>query len=300
MSASDAKRPLSAQTLKLLKKMQVGELTEHLIYTRVADIVEKKSPENAAVLRRVGEEERRHAAIWRAYTGFEAKPDLHKVRRTVLLARVFGFTFAMKKMESGEESAQKTYGRLFAEVPEAERICADEERHEQELLAMLDEERLHYVGSMVLGLNDALVELTGTLAGLTFAMQNNKLVALSGLITGASATLSMASSEYLSARSEGRQDALKSCVYTGIAYLVTVTLLVLPYLLLPAGAYLVSLLIMLLTVVLIIAGFTYYVSVAQGLAFRRRFTEMAAISLGVAVISFVIGLIVKQCLGIDV
>lgn len=199
--------------------MQVGELTEHLIYTRVADIVEKKSPENAAVLRRVGEEERRHAAIWAAYTGFEAKPDLHKVRRTVLLARVFGFTFAMKKMESGEESAQKTYGRLFAEVPEAERICADEERHEQELLAMLDEERLHYVGSMVLGLNDALVELTGTLAGLTFAMQNNKLVALSGLITGASATLSMASSEYLSARSEGRQDALKSCVYTGIAYL---------------------------------------------------------------------------------
>lgn len=290
---------LSQQTLAQLRRFQVGELTECLIYTRVADLIEKKAPENAAVLRRVGAEEHKHAEIWRGYTGFDARPDLRRVRHFVFLARVFGFTFAMKKMEGGEAGAQKAYGLLFDEVPAARQICADEARHESELLAMLDEERLHYVGSMVLGLNDALVELTGTLAGLTFALQNNRLVALSGLITGASATLSMASSEFLSARSEGRSDALKSCTYTGIAYLITVTLLVLPYLLLPAGAYLISLLIMLVTVVLIIAGFSYYVSVAQGLSFKKRFGEMALISLSVAVISFIIGLIVKQCLGID-
>src|SRR5699024_9005113 len=118
--------------------------------------------------------------------------------------RLLGFTFAMKRMESGEERAQKVYAQLYDQIPEAAEIRADEERHEAALLELLDEERLHYVGSMVLGLNDALVELTGTLAGLTFAMQDNQLVALSGLITGASATLSMASSEYLSARSEGR------------------------------------------------------------------------------------------------
>ena len=57
----------------------------------------------------------------------------------------------------------------------AQKIAEDEERHEQKLLAILDEERLQYVGSMVLGLNDALVELTGTLAGLTLALQNTKL-----------------------------------------------------------------------------------------------------------------------------
>ena len=84
---------------------------------------------------------------------------------------------------------------------------------------------------MVLGLNDALVELTGSLAGFTFAMQNTRLIALSGLIIGISATFSMASSEFLAARSEGRSDAFKSCTYTGIAYLVTVVLLILPYLL---------------------------------------------------------------------
>ena len=59
-----------------------------------------------------------------------------------------------------------------------------EEEHEHALLEMLDEERLWYVGSMVLGMNDALVELTGSLAGFTFAMQNTSLIALSGLIMG--------------------------------------------------------------------------------------------------------------------
>lgn len=164
----------------------------------------------------------------------------------------------------------------------------------------MDEERLQYVGSMVSGLNDALVELTGTLAGLTLALQNTKLIALSGLITGVSATLSMASSEFLSARSEGREDAFKSCVYTGIAYCITVALLVLPYLVFDDEHYLHALGTMLVTVVLIILVFTYYISVAKDLDFKKRFWEMALISLSVAAFSFVIGLLVKEALGIDI
>ena len=49
---------------------------------------------------------------------------------------------------------------------------------------MIDEEKLKYIGAVVLGMNDALVELTGTLAGLTLALQNEKLVGVAGLITG--------------------------------------------------------------------------------------------------------------------
>ena len=105
------------------------------------------------------------------------------------------------------------------------------------------------MGSMVLGMNDALVELTGTLAGLSLAMQNTRIIALSGLITGISATLSMASSEFLSAKSEGNENALKSCIYTGIAYLITVTLLILPYLIFPPQAWIWALATMLVTVV---------------------------------------------------
>ncbi|MBR5229529.1 MAG: VIT1/CCC1 transporter family protein, partial [Firmicutes bacterium] len=156
------------------------------------------------------------------------------------------------------------------------------------------------VGSMVLGLNDALVELTGSLAGFTFAMQNTRLIALSGLIIGISATFSMASSEFLAARSEGRSDALKSCSYTGVAYLITVILLILPYLLFSTGQFIPALICMLVIVVLIIAGFTYYTSVAQDEPFTSRFAEMALISIGVAVVSFFVGILAKQLLGVDI
>ena len=153
---------------------------------------------------------------------------------------------------------------------------------------------------MVLGMNDALVELTGSLAGFTFAMQNTKLIALAGLIIGISATFSMASSEFLSARSEGRTDALKSCAYTGVAYLITVILLILPFLLLGNAQYLIALAIMMAIVVGIIAVFTYYISVAQDGKFKSRFLEMTLISVGVAVLSFVVGALAKHFLGVEV
>ena len=154
-------------------------------------------------------------------------------------------------------------------------------------------------GDVVLGLNDALVELTGSLAGFAFALQNTRLIALSGLIVGISATFSMASSEFLAARSEGRSDALKSCSYTGIAYLLTVVALIAPYLLFPTTQFIPALLCMLVVVILIIAGFTYYTSVAQDQPFKSRFLEMAVISVSVAVLSFVVGILAKRFLGVD-
>jgi VIT1/CCC1 family predicted Fe2+/Mn2+ transporter len=109
----------------------------------------------------------------------------------------------------------------------------------------------------------------------------------------------MASSEFLAARSEGRSDALKSCTYTGIAYLVTVVLLILPYLLLPNESFLLALACMLVIVIMIIAGFTYYTSVAQDEPFGSRFKEMTLISVSVAVMSFVVGILAKKFLGVD-
>ena len=99
-------------------------------------------------------------------------------------------------MEKQEDADATKYEQYIIDLPEAQSISEEEDAHEKELMSMLDEDRLKYVGSMVLGLNDALVELTGTLAGLSLALQDTKLIALSGLITGISATLSMMSSEY--------------------------------------------------------------------------------------------------------
>ena len=290
-------KKISEKALALIFKMQQGEMTESVIYTRIAKFA--RGEENKEVLRRIAREELAHCQIWEKYTGKTVKPQMGKVRWYTLLARVFGFTFAVKLMEKGEGNAQSEYATLEAEVEESAAIRQQEEEHEQALLQMLDEENLHYVGSMVLGLSDALVELTGSLAGFAFALQNTKVIALSGLIVGISATFSMASSEFLAARSEGRTDAMKSCTYTGIAYLITVILLIAPYLLFPADQFLPALFCMLAMVVLIIAGFTFYTSVAQDQKFGKHFLEMAGISIGVAVISFVVGILAKKFLGVD-
>ena len=289
---------LSPKATGIILKMQQNEMTESAIYEKIAKFA--KGEENRQTLLRLAREERAHYDIWKKYTGAEMKPEKGKVLKFTMIARILGFTFAVKLMEKGEGNAQEEYALLAGEVAESIHIRQQEEEHEHALLAMLDEERLQYVGSMVLGLNDALVELTGSLAGFTFALQNTKLIALSGLIIGISATFSMASSEFLAARSEGRTDALKSCTYTGIAYLITVVLLILPYLLLGSSQYIAALVCMLVIVVLIIAGFTFYTAVAQDQPFKSRFLEMALISIGVAVVSFVVGILAKNLLGVEV
>ena len=291
-------KELSKKALDIIKKMQQNELTESVIYREIAKFA--KGEENKKTLLRLADEEKAHYEIWKKYTGEEMKPQKGKIFKYKLLARILGFTFAVKLMENGEEGAQKEYSCLAEEVEESVHIREQEEEHEQALLGILDEERLQYVGSMVLGMNDALVELTGSLAGFTFAMQNTRLIALSGLILGISATMSMAASEFLAAKSEGRNDAFKSCCYTGVAYLITVALLILPYLLLGNSQYMLALFVMIAMVVLIIAGFTYYISVAKGEKFKPRFLEMTIISISVAVISFFVGILAKMFLGVDI
>lgn len=281
---------------QVLKKLQINERTEHLVYQGIAKHV--KDGKNKEILNQISKEELYHAGVWQKVSGKAEKPNKRKARWLVFLSYILGFTFVLKKMEGGEKNADAMYTELSKTYPEAKAIAADEEKHEKELLGMLDEERLQYVGSMVLGLSDALVELSGTLAGLTFALQNTKLIALSGLITGISATLSMGSSEYLSAKNSGEPNALKSSMYTAIAYVFTVFFVVLPYLVF--SNYILAMVMMLVFGVLIILGFTYYTSVAKDMPFGKRFFEMSGISLSVAAISFVIGILVKKFLGLDV
>ncbi len=92
--------------------------------------------------------------------------------------------------------------------------------------------------------------------------------------------MSMAASEYLSTKS-GRdiEDSRRAALYTGVAYIFTVTALVLPYLLL--SNYYACLAVSLAIAVLIIAVFNYY-GCGKGEPFRRRFVEMAGLSLSIA------------------
>jgi len=288
---------IDADTMKSLQKAQKNEITEHHIYLKLSSFI--KNEHNSKILQQIARDELRHHDELKEFTGTDKKPNTLKVYFYTFISMIFGITFGIKLMERGEESSEKLYKELGNNIKEFERIAKEEDKHEKELVEIIEEERLEFVGSMVLGLNDALVELTGTLAGLTFALKNTRLIALAGLITGIAASLSMAASEYLSTRAEQENTrALKSSLYTGWAYIFTVACLVLPYLVF--SNYVVSLVFTIVAAIFIILVFNFYISVAKNLSFKERFFEMAGISLGVAFISFIIGYLIRLFLGVDI
>ena len=291
------KKPISPEIRQQLIFAQREEITEYHIYSKLAE--QTKDAENQKVLKQIAADELKHYKLWGAYTNKEVSPSYWEIKKYYWIAKIFGLTFGLKLMEKGEEKAQINYALIATEVPEALEVANDENQHEKELLGLIQEEHLKYMGSIVLGLNDALVEILGTLAGLTFALQNTKLVALAGIITGIAGALSMASSEYLSNRAEGKHDmAIKSSVFTGIAYIIAVVFLVAPFLIF--SSVFIGLLAALFDSILIVFLFTYYISVANDQPFRKRFLEMVILSTVVGLISFGLGYVVRIMFGIDV
>lgn len=288
---------LTSKDLEKFIRFQRNEYTESIVYDRLASI--EKDTSNSKVLRLISAEEKAHYYTLKKYTNTEVKPNRWRITKYYWLARILGITFAIKLMESSENSAHQEYAR-YTECEDLQRLSREEEIHEEKLIGLINEERLEYMGSVVLGLNDALVEFTGALAGFTLALSDHKLIALTGSITGIAAALSMASSEYLSTKSEGDKSKhpAKAAIYTGIAYIITVVALVAPFILI--SNVLIALGVMLATALIIIALFNYYYSVARGESFRKRFMEMAVLSFSVAGISFLIGYALKTFTGIDV
>lgn len=288
---------LDKETRKTILTAQRSEITEHFIYARLSQSI--GDTHNKEILEHISGDELEHYDFWKGYTQEDVKPDRLKIWIYLLISRIFGITFGLKLMERGEEQAQVTYEGISESVPAAKDIIRDEDEHERELLNLIDEERLRYVGAIVRGLNDALVELTGALSGLTLVLQNTRLIGTAGLITGIAASLSMAGSEYLAIKSEeGSQSPLKASLYTGSAYLLTVVFLIFPYLLFTNYYFCLGL--MIFNAIVVIFIFTFYISVARDISFRIQFLEMALISLGIAALTFGIGFLIRTFLGIEV
>ena len=279
-----------------LLQAQRLELTEHILYRKLASAAHGK---NKRVLQEIAEMEHHHYDFFKQLTKQDVQPFRLKLFFYYILSRIFGVTFGVKLMEHEEKAAQELYKHIIHDVPHAKDLLEDEEKHERQIIDMLRETKLEYISSIVLGLNDALVELTGALAGLTFAFQKTSLIAVAGIVTGLAASLSMAASEYLSTKAEhNRRKPVTAALYTGVAYLCTVIVLVLPFLLLEQA--LVALAITLGLGLVIIFLFTFYSAVTRHENFWHKFMEMALISFGVAGFSFVVGMLLRTLVGVEV
>ncbi len=283
------------KAIKRILQAQRNEITEHYIYNKLS--LSTKEKHNKKILGKIANDELKHYNILKRHTKKEIKPNRLKIWKYYIISKLLGLTFGVKLMENGEKKAQISYATIG--TADAKNIAQEEKEHEKKLIDMIDEERLKYVSSIVLGLNDALVELTGALAGFSLALQQTKLVAITGLITGIAASLSMGASEYLSTQSEGGQkNPLKASIYTTFAYVLTVMFLISPYLIFKNVYF--ALFITLLNAIIVILVFTFYISVAKDFSFKKRFWEMALVSLSVAAVSFGIGLLVRLFFNVEV
>ena len=274
---------------------QRNEITEAQVYGFLSKLAKGKNKE---ILNKIRNDELKHYQMWREVSGQDVNINWLKVFYYSLLALIFGVTFTIKLMEKGEQSAELAYKGIASQYAQAEAIYKDEENHEETLYQLIEEEKLSYLGSIVLGLNDALVEITGTLAGLSFALRVSQTVGIAGLITGVAASLSMAASEYLSQVADGKPNPVKAAIYTLIAYFVVVLGLVLPYFFIgnAVTAFVVTLGVGLLVVVYY-AGFA---SVIHEKSFGSTFLQMLLVVFGVSLISFGIGQLARVVFGISV
>ena len=279
-------------------RQQQSEINEFFIYMELSKL--QNDPHNKKILQEIALQEKEHYEFWKKITHKELRPQKWVVLWYVFLARLFGLSFALKLMERGEERAQEFYKRLIMKYPEAKRIFDEENMHEAKLLRLLDDRKLRYAGAIVLGMNDALVELTGTLTGVALAFANAKYVGITGVIMGVAASLSMAGSAYLEAR-ENKDSGIepaKYALYTGIAYILTTVLLVAPFFVVESAKM--GLVFMFAAALLAIVIYNFYIAVAKEEDFGKRVGEMFLITFGVALISFVIGYFVNRYFGIEI
>ncbi len=282
--------------MKELIKIQKNEISEYYVYRKLGEWV--KDEKNKKILFHIADEELEHYNIIKEITQKEVSPSKFKIFFYTTISKVCGLNFGLKLMEINESGAQKIYDKI--DNLRLKKLIESEKEHEKHLISMIDENILKYVSSIILGMNDAIVELTGALTGFTFAFSNPRIVAIAGFITGFAASLSMGISNYLSIKNEpeDKKHPVKSAIYTFNAYLFTVILIIIPYLIFSYIYY--SFASVIILVVLIIAFFNFYISVARSVSFKKRFIEMIILSMSAAIINYVVGYLIKINFNIDI
>jgi len=151
-----------------------------------------------------------------------------------------------------------------------------------------------YRGAMILGMHDAIVSLTGLIAGLGLAFSDKDVIILSCIISSITASLSMGAANYLAVKATNREHALCAALYTASAYMLTCVILILPFFvfinrttaLLSVGG--------LVILIIYLFNFIFF----RHNRFYKHFYEMLGICLSVSLIAFFIGFAAKYFLGI--
>ena len=153
---------------------------------------------------------------------------------------------------------------------------------------------LNIKSAIILGMHDAIVSLTGLIAGLFFAFKNNNIIVITCIVSSITASLSMGAANYLAVKTNDKSNALSSAIYTGSAYMVTCVLLIIPFLVFSDRV--ITLLSVLIIDIMIIYFFNLFFY--HGHDFYKHFFEMLTICTIVSIVAFFIGEIAHNIFGI--
>lgn len=272
------------------------EFTDSKLYERLSVTVDESSP-FAGILKQLSATEVKHYEFWKKYAPKE-RPKLNRIKLywILFLRRVFGLTFASRYLDRHEASVVKEYQALEGLIPEADKrafdeMVADEQQHEQEFAQKVESTAVRYISFVVLGLADALVEISGIHAGSLGIYNRTEIAGLAGVVAGGAASMAMASAAYAQAKQGFHGSARLSAVYTGVSYFVSAVLLATPYFLTPSMVYALTSSLGLAVVMLALA--TYYSTVISNKPFTKDFLEILAILLGATVALYFFGYAVR-------
>lgn len=148
--------------------------------------------------------------------------------------------------------------------------------------------------AIILGMHDAIVSLTGLIAGLFFAFTDTNIIIISCIISSITASLSMGAANYLATKAKESKTALKSAFYTASAYMITCAFLILPFFVFTNRTT--TLITTVLMAILII--FVFNKCCYHGKVFYKHFFEMLSICTMVSIVAFFIGETAKEIFGI--
>ncbi|MEM0490296.1 MAG: ferritin family protein [Ignisphaera sp.] len=256
-----------------------------------------------SILEKAAEDELHHYRFWTSVVG---KCTTNFTRIKVLLYTIvlylFGLTVTLKFIESRETDASRIYRELSESRPDLKdslsKIIGDEERHEAEFASSIDEGRVRYLGSITLGISDALIELTGIYTGSLGAFENTISAGLTGFLAGVAASISMGIASYSQAKHEAHKNPKLSALYTSIAYLIVVILLALPYFVIKSMIF--AFMAMVIIAIVVVAYMTFYTTVLHNRNYLREFIETTTMILGVSLLLYILGSILGKLIGIEI
>lgn len=291
---------LSMNSSDILHEVCRDEYKAYTLYKALARSVGGKK--YRYVLEKAAEDEWNHYVFWRNIVG-ECTTRLTKLKMflyTVILY-LFGLTVTLKVIESKEVDASETYRKLSEHRPDLRdslnKIIEDEERHEADFASNIDEGRVKYLGSITLGISDALIELTGIYTGSLGAFENTISAGLTGFLAGVAASISMGIASYSQAKHDTYRNPRLSALYTSTAYILVVVLLALPYFLM--NSMLFAFTTMISVAVAVVAYMTFYTAVLHNKNYMREFVETVSMILGVSFLLYILGSILSKLIGLE-